>query len=47
MRVKAMFLGDVRFQFKYGFYYIYLFFPSYISACCMPFPCVETDGCDY
>ncbi len=26
MRTKALFLGDVRFQIKYGFYYIYLFF---------------------
>ena len=26
MRIKALFLGDVRFQFKYGFYYIYLIF---------------------
>jgi len=26
MRIKALFLGDVRFQLKYGFYYIYLFF---------------------
>lgn len=26
MRMKALFLGDVRFQLKYGFYYIYLFF---------------------
>ncbi|MCI1965192.1 MAG: ABC transporter permease [Oscillospiraceae bacterium] len=26
MKVKSLFLGDVRFQFKYGFYFIYLFF---------------------
>lgn len=26
MRTKALFLGDIRFQFKYGFYFIYLFF---------------------
>lgn len=26
MRIKALFLGDVRFQRKYGFYYIYLIF---------------------
>lgn len=26
MRIRSLFWGDVRFQFKYGFYYIYLFF---------------------
>lgn len=26
MRIKSLFLGDVRFQFKYGFYFIYLLF---------------------
>lgn len=32
MRTKALLAGDIRFQFKYGFYFIYLFFTIlYIS----------------
>ncbi len=32
MRVKALLIGDIRFQFKYGFYFIYLIFSViYIS----------------
>jgi len=32
MRVKALFAGDIRFQFKYGFYFLYLIFTIlYIS----------------
>ncbi|MEA4847348.1 MAG: ABC transporter permease [Clostridiaceae bacterium] len=32
MRIKALLLGDIRFQFKYGFYFIYLIFATiYIS----------------
>lgn len=32
MRLRAMFLGDIRFQFKYGFYFLYLIFTLlYIS----------------
>jgi fluoroquinolone transport system permease protein len=26
MRIKALVLGDMRFQYKYGFYFLYLFF---------------------
>ncbi len=32
MRTKALFIGDIRFQFKYGFYFLYLIFTIlYIS----------------
>ena len=32
MRIRSLIIGDVRFQFKYGFYLLYLFFSVlYIS----------------
>jgi fluoroquinolone transport system permease protein len=38
MRVKSLFLGDVRFQFKYGFYFIYLFFSVFYISLLYAFP---------
>ena len=38
MRVKSLFLGDVRFQFKYGFYFLYLFFSLLYIGLLYAFP---------
>lgn len=38
MRFKALLLGDVRFQFKYGFYFLYLVFTILYIALLYAFP---------
>ncbi|MEL7655069.1 MAG: ABC transporter permease [Bacillota bacterium] len=38
MRVRSLFLGDVRFQFKYGFYFLYLFFSILYIGLLFAFP---------
>jgi fluoroquinolone transport system permease protein len=36
--MKTLVLGDIRFQYKYGFYYIYLFFSIFYIALIYAFP---------
>ena len=38
MRVISLFLGDIRFQFKYGFYFLYLIFSMIYIALIYAFP---------
>lgn len=38
MRVISLFLGDIRFQFKYGFYFLYLIFSLIYIALIYAFP---------
>jgi fluoroquinolone transport system permease protein len=38
MRIKALLIGDIRFQFKYGFYLIYLIFSVLYIALLFAFP---------
>jgi len=38
MKRAALVLGDIRFQFKYGFYYIYLAFSAFYIALLFAFP---------
>ncbi len=38
MRIKSLLLGDVRFQFKYGFYFIYLIFSVFYISILFAFP---------
>lgn len=38
MRLKALFLGDIRFQIKYGFYFIYLVFTFIYIGLLFAFP---------
>ncbi|NCB51676.1 MAG: ABC transporter permease [Clostridia bacterium] len=38
MRIKTLLLGDIRFQYKYGFYFIYLFFSVFYIGLIYAFP---------
>ncbi len=38
MRIQSLFLGDIRFQFKYGFYFLYLFFSILYIGLLFAFP---------
>ena len=38
MRLKALLVGDIRFQYQYGFYFIYLFFSIFYIGLVYAFP---------
>jgi len=38
MRIWSLFQGDVRFQYKYGFYFLYMFFTILYIGMLLAFP---------
>ncbi len=44
MRTKALLIGDIRFQFKYGFYFIYLVFTIFYISLLQALPAAWREG---